>query len=100
MDKISETNYEYNVNFNKSINKSPVNVLLGYNGFNRDANLFENSSTQSLVSLTTEERNKIMVLNIVLSCARPIKQEKTKKGGNGISNIQNNNITDDNNSKK
>lgn len=51
--------YEYNIKYNRAINKSPVQELLGYNGFNVTSNLYLSSETPLLINLSEEEIQEI-----------------------------------------
>lgn len=56
---LKRTVYEYNIKFNRSINNTPVNEMLNYNGFNVEANLFNNNETPNFAALTLEEFEEI-----------------------------------------
>lgn len=51
--------YEYNIKLNRSINNTPVKVMLNYNGFNVEANLYNNEITPHFFELTLEEIQEI-----------------------------------------
>lgn len=55
--------YEYNINFIRAINKSPVKELLGQNVFNIDENLHLNNNKSTFAKLTDAEREEICIFN-------------------------------------